>query len=689
MGNKFKDFKLNVNDETLNLILIIQNIFLISIYHLNPWIMFSILAAGDVVLIVLLIRSNKNSKETGKNSNWSIVIASIFIALGLWCAFTVTTASEASNLITYSIFFLLIFLTAYIVISSINFIFNPEKYYVDESGQGEPMTEAVFNVWKKAVDPAKPDKLINEEAAKKYVLKGDVAFPMLFYKIMRTIALAAFIFSNLWILSISPFSFFGGSLYGGIMQVILASGLGLLMFSFWVNANTLGLGLVTAGCFATYMLSFMFPTLFANLWVISTTSSASAGASTVSSFSSISPMSYYKSTYIVRTGQTEKRMGPTYELISDEVVGLRFSVLGRMCDESILVASVNIQNLAKFELKDLSVQLSALRSPYCFGAEEDPLNICNICGVSFTDPEGKGSSYTEPIKNLPKGVPRTVNVPFTTWLPADVMNMVCRIRSNVLVHYHTTSVFPLSFIDYNAYLISPKNIGNPLSTSSFGKVLLSVDVGQQPVVVNEKTQINDQVLLKMAWSQKGGGVVNSPKIVLYLPQDLGSCEKVRNSEISYRGSMGFAYTGIYGYNRDKTTLFKNTDFNCKNFLNQTETNVTTFCDTIFSEGINPSLNTTQADVKKSIIYFTPKYESSFQGMPSFNDACEDLSTKGYTVCVADSDLIQNDILLCPLNLGGIDVSEVDLSTYLIRADALYSFNNIKEDQFTVENCNAI
>jgi hypothetical protein len=76
-------------------------------------------------------------------------------------------------------------------------------------------------------------------------------------------------------------------------------------------------------------------------------------------------------------------------------------------------------------------------------------------------------------------------------------------------------------------------------------------------------------------------------------------------------------------------------------------------------------------------------------MPSFDDACIDLATKGYSVCVTNKDVEQNEVLLCPLYLGGIDVSEIDLSTYLIRADALYSFNAIKEEQFVVSNCNAI
>jgi hypothetical protein len=94
----------------------------------------------------------------------------------------------------------------------------------------------------------------------------------------------------------------------------------------------------------------------------------------------------------------------------------------------------------------------------------------------------KVSTYTELVKNLPKGVPKEVRTTFRTTLFADVMEQVCMIRSNILANYHTTSVFPISFIDYDTYILNPINIGNPVSTSSFGRVLLSMDVGQQPKV---------------------------------------------------------------------------------------------------------------------------------------------------------------------------------------------------------------
>jgi hypothetical protein len=102
-----------------------------------------------------------------------------------------------------------------------------------------------------------------------------------------------------------------------------------------------------------------------------------------------------------------------------------------------------------------------------------------------------------------------------------------------------------------------------------------------------------------------------------------------------------------------------------------------------------SSGSNKAEAKESVIYYTPKYASSFQGFPSFNDSCLDLASKNYTVCIAKREISSSEILLCNLKLEGIDVSEIDLTTYLIRADALYSFNAIKEESFTVENCNAI
>jgi hypothetical protein len=618
------------------------------------------LSIGSIVLLLAILAIVYfQNKDMAKPMDWLI----IFIFLGI--LFFIIFFDITVEVLMSSFFFsLAIILTFWIIGKLLSLIWGNDPsiiYYNKEGGTNKTKTD-VFN------------KPIN------------IGYNVLIFQILRTITLSVFLMCFLWVLISSPFSFFGGSLYGGLMQLLISLPLMFLLSSFWNSGSNLPLILITAASFAAYMLSFMFPTLFANLWILSTTGSASAGASAISSFNSISPLSYYKSTYIVKTGQTERRTGPTYELISDDVVSSEFSVLGRLCDESTIVASITFQNRAKFELKDLSVQMSAIRSPYCFGADWD---LCNICNVNFTL-GGKGATYTEPINSLPKGVPKTVNVPFTTWLPADVMNQVCKIRSNVLVHYHTTSVFPMSFIDYNAYLISPKNIGNPLSTSSFGKVLLSMDVGQQPIVVNFDTKSNDQVLLKLAWSQKGDGLVNTPKIVLYLPKDLGECGEITNWESSFMGSLG-TYSGIYGYNSGKTLLSSNTDFACSNYKNNlvenSELTVKDYCSNIFRENIKGVLNSNEAI--NSLLYFTPAYTSSFEGMPSFDDACEDLASRGYSICVADKEIEQNDILFCPISLSGVDVSEIDLSTYLIRADALYNFNAIRDEQFTVENCNAI
>ncbi|MDD5053920.1 MAG: hypothetical protein PHG04_00895 [Candidatus Nanoarchaeia archaeon] len=660
---------INKTDEFWSLLSVIINMFLISMIPLNAQIMGMIILIANIIFIVVIFFDLNTKTESEKKvlGVFPFLPPVFFIILGLVCSWGfLLTFVQIINIINISIFFILVGIVFLIVVKSIMLIFNAETYYQHINETGNIKEKAEYNP-------------LPSEEKKNYKL-SNLAFGMLIYKVLRTIALSAFIFSNLWILSISPFSFFGGSLYGGIMQVILASALGLLLISFWVNGNNLGLILVTGGCFAVYMLSFMFPTLFANLWIFSTTGSASAGASAVSGFGSISPISYYKSTYSVRTGVTEKRIGPTYELISDEVVSTSFSVLGRLCDDSVIVASVTVQNLAKFELKDLLIQLSAIRDPYF---------KTNICNVEFTESEG-GLTHTEYISNLPKGVPRTVNIPFTTRLPADVMNQICKIRSNVLVHYHTTSVFPLSFIDYNTYLINPKNIGNPVSTSSFGRVLLSMDVGQQPVVVRDETKEDNSILLKLAWSQKESGVVNNPKIILYLPEDLGVCRNLSSTlqDILTAGSGGY-YTGVYGYNRDRTQLFQTTDFICTNYLQERGSydDITDYCNSVFLLGENITTG-----IGETLLYsgwIDPSHDSSFNDMPSFFDACEDLALKGYSVCVANKNIVQDSTLLCSLSFEDLSIADIDLTTYLIRADALYSFNNIREETFSVENCNAI
>ncbi|MDD4353002.1 MAG: hypothetical protein PHN56_00950 [Candidatus Nanoarchaeia archaeon] len=616
-----------------------------------------------IMLLILIFLFIINSTSKIKDAPLNVIVLLIFFISLILVALPLPITVEA--LMNSFFFSLTIILTGWIIIKLFGLIFGKGNATVNVTKEG---------VFSKEV--AEGGKTVN------------MGYNLFIFQILRTIALAVFLMTFLWVLISSPFSFFGGSLYGGFMHLLICVPLMMLLSSFWNSGSNISIILIIAGSFATYMLSFMFPTLFANLWVLSTTSSASAGASTISSFNSISPMGYYKSTYIVKTGQTEKKLGPTYELISDDVLTSTFEVQGRLCDESILVASLTFQNKAKFELKDLSLQMSALRDPYCtlFNLGADVGN-CNVCEVNFTLPKAKGSTYSVSITNLPKGVPRTVNVPFKTRLKADVMEQICKIRSNILVHYHTTSVFPLSFMDYDAYLISPKNIGNPLSTSSFGKVLISMDIGQQPVVVNDDTKINDQVLLKMAWSQKGDGLVNTPQLILYLPESLGKCQQITNME-SYQGSGG-EYTGIYGYN-EGGLLSLNVDFKCTNYKNDfgadSALSIKSYCNNIFSEDITIAESNASSPIY--FTHFTPEYDSSFEGMPSFNEACEDLASKGYSVCVA-TDNVQNDLLLCPLSLQNVDVSEVDLSTYLIRADALYSFNSIREEQFTVSNCNAI
>ncbi len=760
-----------------------------------------------VITAIVLFKNGFLTKSKNNIANWIFLIGlAIVIVL---CAFGNFNIDDLLGSFFFSLAILLFFM---VLIKVLQILFGSgtdttKTYYIDAEGNYAGDKEG----------PGLSPKTVT------------LGYHYMIFSVVRTLALSTLLMTSLWVLVASPFSLFGGSSYGFFMQLIITVPLMLLLSSFWSSGNNWGLLMITGASFAAYMLSFMFPTLFANLWVLSTTSSASAGASAVSSFGEISPLSYYKSTYVVRTGQTEKRMGPTYELISDEVIGSTFRVEGRLCDESDIVAVLTMQNLAKFELKDLSVQFSALRNPYCARDEEGNSGYCNVCQLTFKVGD-KVSTYSELVSNLPKGVPREVRTTFRTTLFADVMEQACMIRSNILANYHTTSVFPMSFIDYDTYLLNPINIGNPVSTSSFGRVLLSMDVGQQPIVVNEERKDSDQILLKLAWSQKEEGLVNDPKLVLYLPEDLGQCEVISETS-GYTGSLGVEYTGLYGYNRDRTGLLSQTDFDCYRFngasrvmtdaelniirinlgsslqiffenldvfyeeskgwtlseyigyypsgteadlselkqtmsrinlkikehllINElttleewkdltarvilildsliTNTSIETtadainiildefdsikdlipseqntllseyeiinslkdssssggqissindFCETIFS-------GTSKAEAEQSAIYYTPEYSSSFSGMPSVYDACNDLVSRGYTVCLANKPVGTIGFLTCAIDLKGLDVSNIDLSTYLVRADAIYSFNTIREETFTVTNCNAI
>lgn len=521
------------------------------------------------------------------------------------------------------------------------------------------------------------------------------------YSFIRTTALITFFSTNAWVLFLSPFSLFGGSLYGAIMQLLLAVPLYLLLLSFWANKSVAGLTMVSIASFGLYFLSFMFPTLFANLWVLSTTGSASAGASTVSGLGAISPLSYYKSTYLLSTGVTEKRMGPTMELISDDVVEVTFDISGRLCDKSPIVALLTVQNKAKYELKDILVQLSAIKNPYCFGRSHDDRR-CNICGVSFTQSSGAGNTYDELIFNIPKAVPRTLNIPFTTLLFADVMVQDCKIRSDVFLSYQTTSIFPLSFIDYDYYLLNPKSIGKPRSTNSFGKVLISMDAGQQPISVKEDTKEDDTVLLKLGWDQKGSGLVNNPKILLYLPEDLGHCKPFSTvtkagEDKSYISSLGVEYTGLYGYSQNLNTIKDQEDFNCHSNTDDSET-TEEFCERIFNNVYSSDFSSGQNQLLYDSIIsndtsnkLTPTSDSSFDGFPTLKEACMDLASKekNYSICISKRDINQLGLLTCQINLKNVDVSNIDMSTYLIRADALYSFHTFNEKTFTVYNCDAI
>lgn len=539
----------------------------------------------------------------------------------------------------------------------------------------------------------RPEEVVKEgEGDEKEGVLQVKSSKMVIYRIFKILAVAAFIFVNTWILYASPFSLFGGSLFGFFMQMIIMVPMMFLLVTFIVNGKSMGLFLMLVASVALFPLSFSFPTLFSNFYVLSTGTSAAAGGTLASNYNVINPMSYYKSS-ILQSGKTEPVIGPTYEEVTDEVVGVDVSISGRMCDSNDIVATVQLDNEAKYKLSDVFVQFSPIKEVYALelGGGFD------ICSTDFTPSLPSRALYdTYHVQDLPKGAPATVTSTFQTTLPSDVLSQVCSLRTDVVLGYHTTTVFPISFVDYNSYLTNPVNIGKPQSTSSFGKVRVDMDVGQQPIPVGFNTETGavgeESVLLKVGWEKKGEGIVTNPKLFLFLPDDLGMCNPNINLNDYLGGSSGFFYTGsIQDSSRLTQQDFICYDYNDSNILNFNS--VEDFCNLFFTSVID--VNEVNKDALAAISDFSADEirTAGYEGLniPGVANVCEDLVNKGYSLCVSRFNPSPSQVLLCELNLWNsqIDVSEVDMNTYLIRADAIYEFHDVTTTSFTVENCDAV
>lgn len=491
----------------------------------------------------------------------------------------------------------------------------------------------------------------------------------LLYIVSRYLAISAYLYIQMWILLVSPFSIFGGSLYGFFMQLIIAIPLGFILMNFWVNGNTNGMLILIAANILILPLSFSFPTLFSNFYAISTGTSAAAGGGAANTFAVIDPMSYYRSS-VLHAGVTEVTIGPTYEEVTDDVIGVEVEIGGRMCDDTDIVATTRLDNEAKYMLSDVWVEFSPIRNVYSPNYDS--------CDIRFGDYGKFNKSYSEKIDFIAKSAPSTVTTTFQTHLPADVISQICTMRTDVVLSYHSTSVFPLTFIDYDQYVLDPVNIGSPTSISSFGRIRIDMDVGEQPIPT---TSSSDTLLLKIGWEQKSSnGIVNNPTIYLFLPPDLGSegCMADFNYEESgyTEGSasfLGFNYTGSF----ENITTLESPDFECNLDCSEFETSV--------------NMSELSADPLAAISSYNIPTSNSLN-VPGTDSVCEELvEDMGYNLCKTTFPPDQTDILLCMLDISDMEehTNEIDMTTYLIRADAVYEFHDVTTTSFTVENCDII
>ncbi len=526
--------------------------------------------------------------------------------------------------------------------------------------------------------------VVYDADGKAHYLSTNEAMRIVLYKFVRTLTLIIYIHVNMWILFVSPWSFFGGSWYGGIMQMILAVPMLFLLLNFWTNGSNIGLIMVSLGSIGLFAFSFYLPTLFSNLYLISTSQSAIAGGSAVESYSVIDPTSYYKK-FTLKQGTTEETVGPNVEQVTDDVVDTQVEISGRMCDDEDIDASIIVRNQAKYELRDIHVRVSGTKDVY------NGIDFCDI-DLDPSTPDEKDKTYTYDISSLAKGSPNIHHFTFRTHLPWDVNTQVCYLRTDVILGYHTTSIFPLTLIDYDNYLVNPVNIGNPTSISSFGKIRIDMDVGQQPIPVKEGE--SKTITLKIGWEQKSDGIVNTPKIFLFIPGDLGPCVLDDNYEDHSRGL--WTVGSFNCKNKDEIAAMLEENSNNieedNNMVDEISNKVDNgldlseaICDYYGFYSTMTSGNLDEEASKYNAISYLESKTYSIT-VPGADQGCKDLLDKGYYICNTALDVTQRDILRCVLDLSNVDVNKVDMETYLIRADAMYEFHDVTLTSYTVQNC---
>ncbi len=494
-------------------------------------------------------------------------------------------------------------------------------------------------------------------------------------------AMSSLVYVHSWFFLTTPYSLIGGSLFGFILQLIILAPSLLLTYNFLFTENTAGLYILAVANIAIIPLSGFFPTIYSNVFAFVTMGSAQAGAQAGVGAAALSPETYTRR-FILHQGTTEPPVGPSAEQVTDEVIRTEVSVGGRMCDSTRIDLEVQLQNLAKYRLENIWVETKSLKNKLPLYGFEDP------CRVRFADEACTSRSadiddYDETYcyfeqENLAKGVPsRPLTTFFTTLLPEDVLTQTCTLRTDVILSYHSTSIFPITFVDYEDYLLYPENIGNPSAINSFGRVRIDMGVGQQPI-----DDMTSTVTLKVGWGQKEGGIVMNPDIYLFLPPDLVANQTVivDGEEETFYGCIPFDQEEIeshavgsaagWGIEMD-VSEYEKIDFECNNNL----------C---------AKMNATRSVEAYEDPYMAVSDELSKAkslNVPGSSDVCEDLVEElNYTVCKSKNAVKPDDILLCKLNLTNVDVMGVKKNTYLVRADSIYDFYDTKITTFSVENC---
>ncbi|VVB75439.1 Uncharacterised protein [Candidatus Tiddalikarchaeum anstoanum] len=508
---------------------------------------------------------------------------------------------------------------------------------------------------------------------------------IIMYNLGRVLAIATFLLIQSWIFLVSPFSLMGGSLYGFFMQIIIMVPLFFIMLNFWTSGNTTGLFIIVAANILLLPLSFSFPTLFSNLYVLSTGTSAAAGGAAGASFAVINPMSYYRSA-VLKAGQTEPVVGPTYEEISDDVIGVDVAVSGRLCDDSDIIVTARLDNQAKYALRDVFVKFSPILDVYT------RRDFCSTHYRPNSTSQPTDTYFSVKIDTIAKGAPASRQAGFRTHLPADVLSQICTMRTDIILNYHSTAVFPLTFVNYDYYQLSPENLGTPVSTSSFGKVRIDMGVGQQPVPVRNDS-VSNLLMLKIGWAPKTDALTSNPKLFLFLPKDLGFCVPANLVGLGLtNGSaagLGIPYYGTLVSNRSRV--------NAENFKCYSNSNPGDSGDPCSIFKSNTTLNAILQDPLMALSNTSLPTSSSI-GVPGTDLVCNELVKKlGYTVCESTFSPSPNDLLICMLDLNyrtdgttlGQKIADATTNTYLIRADAVYDFHAVTTTTYNIENCDAI